>query len=217
MLTALLFPIFFCWSYILELTAYFLLNQKLKLHKVSFKNPLQITLLICSTLTFVAATFTCLPQTPIYFILISALWITIFTDLSQMLISRFVSLYLAPVGMLASWYGITQISLQESVLSSIFAAAIFIIINKTFRFFKGHDGLGQGDIELLACIGAWLGAIGTWVTITVGSSIGTILALLYMCITKKRIKMIPFGPFLALGAILYMLFVHLPKKHSFLN
>jgi leader peptidase (prepilin peptidase)/N-methyltransferase len=206
MLIALLFPLFFCWSYILETIAYFLLHQKFKLLKINPKDPVQLLLLSASTITFVIAAYTCLPQTPLFFILISTLWITVFTDLSHMLISRWVSLYLVPVGIIASWFNMTQITATESIASCIIAATLFTLINKIFYFFKGHDGLGQGDIELLACIGAWLGIVGTWFTITIGSTIGTILALGYMLATKKRIKAFPFGPFLALGAIIFMLY-----------
>lgn len=208
MLTALLIPLFFCWSYILETIAYFLLHSHFKLLKINIKDPVQIILLSSSTATFIAAFQTCLPQTPLFFILISALWITIFTDLSHMLISRWVSLYLIPIGIIASWYGMTGITLTESIISSMIAAAIFIFINKIFHFLKGHDGLGQGDIELVACIASWLGALGIWSTITIGSTIGTLLGLGYMLVTKKKIKAIPFGPFLAIGAIIFMLYQH---------
>lgn len=202
----LLFPLFFCWSYILEIIAYFLLHQKFKLLKINLNDLVQMSLLSTSTITFIIATFTCLPQTPLFFLLISALWITIFTDLAHMLISRWVSLYLIPVGIIASWLQMTHITTEESILSSIIAAGILTLINKIFYLIKGHDGLGQGDIELLACIGAWLGMIGTWFTLTIGSIIGTILAIGYMLITKTKIKAIPFGPFLALGAIVFMLY-----------
>jgi leader peptidase (prepilin peptidase) / N-methyltransferase len=209
MLRALLFPLFFFWSYILETIAYFLLHQKFKLLKINPKDSIQLLLLSGSTATFVIATYTCLPETPLLFILISALWITVFTDLSHMLISRWVSLYLIPVGIIASWFDMTQITTTESIITSILAAALFALINKIFYFFKGHDGLGQGDVELLACIGAWLGFLGTWFTITIGSTLGTIFGLGYMLWTKKTIRALPFGPFLALGAILFMLY----EKH----
>jgi len=206
MLSALLFPLFFAWSYTLEIIAYFLLHQQIKLLKLNFKDSVQISLLTASTVSFFIASYTCLPKTPLFFLLISALWITIFTDFSHMLISRWVSLYLAPVGIFASWYQMTQITVQESIFSSLIGAGFFILINKIFYYIKGHNGLGQGDVELLACIGAWLGILGTWFTVMTGSTIGTIIALGYMLTTKKKIKIIPFGPFLAIGAILFMLY-----------
>lgn len=206
MLTAFLFPLFFFWSYILETVAYFLLHQKFNLLKINPKDPIQLLLLSASTITFVIAAYTCLPETPLFFILISALWITVFTDMAHMLISRWVSLYLAPVGIIASWFDMTQITATESIITCIISAAFFTLINKIFYLFKGHDGLGQGDVELLACIGAWLGIMGTWFTITIGSTLGTILGLGYMLWTKQRIKALPFGPFLALGAIVFMLY-----------
>ncbi len=206
MLIALLFPLFFLWSYILEIIAYFLLHQKFKLLKINSKDPIQLLLLSASTITFIVATYTCLPETPLFFFLISALWITVFTDMAHMLISRWVSLYLVPVGIIASWFDMTQITATESIITCIISAALLTLINKIFCFFKGHDGLGQGDIELLACIGAWLGIFGTWFTITIASTVGTILGLLYMLWTKKTIKALPFGPFLAFGAIIFILY-----------
>ncbi|MBI2344689.1 prepilin peptidase [Candidatus Dependentiae bacterium] len=203
MLIAFLFPIFFYWSYLLEIIAYFLLHQKFKILKIDLKNPVQLVLLCSSTITFIVSVQTFLPKTPIFFILVSALWITIFTDLSHMLISRWVSLYLIPIGFLASWCEMTHITFQESILSSGIAAGFFMTINKIFYRIKGHDGLGQGDIELLACIAAWIGALGTWVTITIGSTLGSILGLVYILIRKKKIKAVPFGPFIALGAIIF--------------
>ena len=202
---AFLFPLFFYWSYILETIAYFLLHQKFKLLKINLKDPVQMILLTVSAITFVIATFTCLPQMPLYFLLISALWITIFTDLSHMLISRWVSLYLVPVGIIASLLKMTHITLEESILSSMIAAGILILINKIFYFFKGHDGLGQGDIELLACIASWLGLLGAWFTVMIGSSIGVISCLLYIIWKRKKIIIVPFGPFLALGALIFMI------------
>jgi len=72
---------------------------------------------------------------------------------------------------------------------------------------KRH-GLGQGDLELLAFIGSFLGIIGTWFTLLIGSLLGSLFGISYWIVQRKinRNLKIPFGPFLALSAIIFVLF-----------
>lgn len=57
--------------------------------------------------------------------------------------------------------------------------------------------LGGGDIKMMAMVGAFLGPLGSLLTIFVGSVIG---ALIFGPISLKTKKLVPFGVFLALGA-----------------
>lgn len=217
---AFLLPFFFIWAFILERVAHFLIHQPCSIPCVTsdreqtsqiltkiftYKSITQWLLRLMCTLSFLTATFTCLPNTPAYFIFISALWITVHTDLEYMLISRLVSLYLVPVGILASALHLLPITPTESILASFFAGSFLMITNKIFKLLKGHDGLGQGDIELLAFIGAWIGLLGTWCTIVIGSITGTIVGLAYLVGSRRQIRILPFGPFLALGALLFLM------------
>lgn len=143
---------------------------------------------------------------PAYFLFLSALWITVHTDLCEMLISRFVSCYLIPFAFFLAWNNFLPISIGESMLTACAAYSFFWITNKIFYLLKKHDGLGQGDLELIAMIGAFLGAVGCWSTILFASLSGTICGCLYLFWTKKSIKYLPFGPFLALGASTFVLY-----------
>ncbi len=143
---------------------------------------------------------------PAYFVFFSALIVTIHTDLQHMLISRFVSLYLIPTGILLSAFNLTFINPLESMISAITGYGFLWIINKIFYKIKKHDGLGQGDLELLAFIGSFIGLVGCWVTILVGSTLGTIIGCMYMLLTKKPVSVVPFGLFLAIGALFFVSF-----------
>jgi leader peptidase (prepilin peptidase) / N-methyltransferase len=203
MLLILLFFLFLIWSYILSTTAHFLIHNRFRL---SLPTTLQTVLLFACASSFVSLWLTILPQYPLFFMLASALWITIFTDLDHMLISRLASLYLIPVGIIANYYDVLMISPQESIIAAFFTMGILLLINILFCKIKGYNGLGQGDIELMGCIAAWLGCIGAWFTLLIGSTIGVISCLCYMLWTRTTISMIPFGPFLALGSLVFMIF-----------
>lgn len=69
-------------------------------------------------------------------------------------------------------------------------------------------GMGMGDVKLLAGIGGWLGYQGVLTTLLYGSLIGTFVALILIFAGKKGYNMqsaLPFGPCLALGALLHLL------------
>ena len=69
----------------------------------------------------------------------------------------------------------------------------------------GKEGMGGGDIKLLAMIGAFLGWEGVLFTIMASSLTGTVVGLIVMLRAGKGMKMaVPFGPFLAIGAMLYL-------------
>jgi len=141
-----------------------------------------------------------------YFIFFSALIISIRTDLDQMLISRFVTVYLIPIGYCAAFIHRLPISLSMAIVGSLFGYFLLWIANKLCIKFAGQDGLGQGDIELLAMIGAFTGPLGCWVALTVGSCLGTFFSLIIMAIKKQRLIKIAFGPYLSLGAMIFVLY-----------
>ncbi len=67
--------------------------------------------------------------------------------------------------------------------------------------------MGGGDIKLLAMIGATIGWKGVFFTVFIASVVGTLTGLLMMLSTKSSMKMaVPFGPFLSIGAIIYIFF-----------
>jgi len=161
---------------------------------------------------FTVATLTALYYTvptiyfPAYFIFFSALIITFRTDVEFMLISRFVTIFLIPLGFLFSALGLLPISFLSSVLGTLLGYFFLFFVSKIFIFITGKQGIGQGDLELLAFIGSFIGITGCWISLFLGSIIGSIFGLLYITITKKsKTAKMPFGQFLAIGAIMYVL------------
>jgi leader peptidase (prepilin peptidase)/N-methyltransferase len=140
---------------------------------------------------------------PAFIFFFSALLISVRTDLETMLISRFVTLFIIPLGFIFSYLNLLPLTILDSVLGALFGYGILALIALIFRHLTSKEGLGQGDIELLAFIGSFTGIAGCWIALFLGSLTGSIAGSIHMTITKT--KKIPFGPFLALGAIAYVL------------
>ena len=71
---------------------------------------------------------------------------------------------------------------------------------------RKQEGMGGGDIKLLAWIGAVLGWTSIPFVIMVSSVIGSLVGLVVAARSKSGLKaVIPFGPYLALAAVLYLL------------
>lgn len=142
-----------------------------------------------------------------YFIFFSALIVTIRTDLETMLIARYVTLYAVPVGWILAFLGYLPITLTQSILGSIAGYLILLLISVTFTRIKGKEGMGQGDLELLAFIGSFVGLWGVWITLMLASTIGAICGMGYLIYARQKESIaLPFGPFLAWGAIFFVLF-----------
>jgi|SRR5579863_1498452 len=174
------------------------------------KKPISLLYPLIELLTLVVlyAVYTCVDHQffVAYFLFASALIITIRSDLETMLISRFVSLYAVPVGIVCGAFGLLPIGPVDSVTGALFGYGLFWCIATAFYHFTGKHGLGQGDIDLLAFIGSFTGIIGCWATMLIGSIAGSVVGIVALLCTKQGLQTrIPFGPFLALGAIYYIL------------
>lgn len=139
-----------------------------------------------------------------YLLFFSALIIATATDLHGMIIPQMVTLYLIPVGMLLSYTTVLPLTVFESFLGACFGYSILWITGVIFKAFTHQQGIGEGDMELLAMIGSFLGLQGVLITIMYGSILGCIGGIMYLFIAKKgKETPIPFGPFLALGATVF--------------
>jgi leader peptidase (prepilin peptidase) / N-methyltransferase len=145
-----------------------------------------------------------------YFIFSSALIVTIRSDIETMLISRCVTIFLVPLGALFSTYGLLPLSLRESIAGALFGYLFLFSINSIFKYLRNMDGIGEGDFDLILFIGSFTGIIGCWTSIMIGSILGSLYGLCTFLFTKNtndKLSLqtkIPFGPFLAFGAFLFI-------------
>lgn len=69
-----------------------------------------------------------------------------------------------------------------------------------------REAMGLGDANWMACVGAFLGWKAVLFTILAGSVLGALISLLFIALRRRDFAArIPFGPYLAAGATLYLL------------
>lgn len=151
--------------------------------------------------------YTLLIRFAVYLIFISALILATATDLFDLVIPQPATLWLIPGAALAAFYNILPLTVWESLGGAFLGYAVLWIVATGFKLATRKEGLGVGDMELLAMIGAFLGPLGAWLSLMIGSIAGMIIAGFYLAITRQQATVrIPFGPFLSFGAILFLFY-----------
>lgn len=138
---------------------------------------------------------------PAYIFFFSALIVSVRTDLEHMIISRLVSLYAVPAGVLFTYTHALPITSTSSIIGAAVGYGSLWLIKELFFALTHKEGLGQGDLDLLAFIGAFVGIMGVFPTLLIASTSGALFGIICIITGKaSRKTRIPFGPFLALGA-----------------
>jgi leader peptidase (prepilin peptidase) / N-methyltransferase len=95
-----------------------------------------------------------------------------------------------PPGWLASLIGIAV------------GGGLLLLVSEVYLRVRGEEGLGMGDVKMLAMIGAFLGWKLTLLTLVLSSLVGSLVGLGMIAARKGGLKYaLPFGTFLALAAI----------------
>jgi len=141
-----------------------------------------------------------------YGALYSALLVVAGTDLSHKVIPNVVTYPGITVGLLSA-ATILPLGLANSVIGMLVGGGILWLLAWASPYLFGKEGMGGGDIKLLAMIGAFLGWKPALMTIMVGSFVGSVVGVSLLALQViKREDYIPFGPFLVFGALVSLFF-----------
>jgi leader peptidase (prepilin peptidase)/N-methyltransferase len=95
------------------------------------------------------------------------------------------------------------LSVGESLFSAVFCAGSLWAVGALYHKIRHREGLGLGDVKMVAMIGAFLGISGALLTLIVGSLLGAVVGLCYIWFTGKDASTyeLPFGSFLGIAAL----------------
>lgn len=156
-------------------------------------------------------------QTLIYMIFFGALIASSFIDLELRIIPNSLTLGAWAVTLIFALFQARgfPLSFEMALVSGISFYLLFWFVSRFYYWLTGEEGLGGGDVKFVGFIGSVVGLQGSIVVLLVASFVGAAAALLMMLLYRKTKKYpIPFGPFLALGAMVYILF---PASTSWLG
>jgi len=140
------------------------------------------------------------------FLFCSALVVITFIDIEHQIIPDEISLSGIVIGFILSFF-LKGHSWLNSLLGILLGGGSLLLVAYVYQRITGKDGMGGGDIKLLAMMGAFLGWKAMPFIIFASSLVGSVFGISLMLLQKKDAKLaIPFGPYLAFGAVLYIFY-----------
>ncbi len=126
-------------------------------------------------------------------------------DFKTTLLPDNITLPILWLGIIANYFQLFC-SLEDSILGAIFGYSSLWLVFQIFKLITGKEGMGYGDFKLFALLGAWLGWQYLIAIILISSVVGSIIGVT-LIVTKAlgRDVPTPFGPYLALGGIICLL------------
>jgi leader peptidase (prepilin peptidase)/N-methyltransferase len=146
------------------------------------------------------------PQLPVYAALVAALIVITFIDLEHQIIPDVISLPGIVIGLGCAAVGLGP-SLGASLGGLLLGGGFLYVIAVGYELLTGREGMGGGDIKLLAMIGTFLGWTGVLTTLLIASFSGALAGGTLILLGRGDGRSpIPFGPFLAAGATFALFF-----------
>ena len=143
------------------------------------------------------------PIAIVYMLLCTLLIIISFIDLRERIIPDVLSVPFIIIGFAFSFF-LRNINPLDSLLGILAGGGSLLLIaivgSKLFK----KEAMGGGDIKLAAMLGAFLGWQLTLLSLFLGFFVGSVIGVLIMVTSKNKNDVIPFGPFIALGAMISM-------------
>jgi len=140
------------------------------------------------------------------FLFSSGLVVITFIDIEHQIIPDEISLPGIVLGFIFSFFLPWQ-NWVNSLAGILLGGGSLLLVAYTYHCLTGKEGMGGGDIKLLAMMGAFLGWKAIPFIIFASSLVGSVVGVSMMLIQKKDSKLaIPFGPYLAFGALLYVFY-----------
>ena len=121
-------------------------------------------------------------------------------DLEHQLLPNVITLPGIAIGLIAS--AVLPPGIVDALIGVVIGGGVLWLIGEAYFRYSGQEGMGGGDVKMLAMIGAFLGWKLVLVTLVLSSVAGSLIGLLVIVGKRGGMKYaLPYGTFLALGAL----------------
>jgi leader peptidase (prepilin peptidase)/N-methyltransferase len=125
-------------------------------------------------------------------------------DLEHQILPNSITLPGIVIGLLLSL--IAPPGIRDAAIGALLGAGILYGIAGAYYLWRREEGMGMGDVKMLAMVGAFLGWKAVLVTLVLSSFSGAIIGVILLRVQGRDMKFaLPFGTFLAIGALIAML------------
>ena len=124
-------------------------------------------------------------------------------DLEHQILPNSITLPGIAVGLILST--IAPPGIKDAAIGALVGGGILYAIAWGYYLWRREEGMGMGDVKMLAMLGAFLGWKAVLVTVILASFAGAFIGLAMMAFQRGDMKYaLPFGTFLAIGAVVAM-------------
>ncbi len=199
------------WKDNIPIISYLFLNGKCRRCKKKISPQYLIVELIAITYFLGIYYLFGISLTTLLFLILGLSFIIIFIiDLKYYIIPNALTFSLMVIGFIKSFDpNLNPIfpNYINSLIGGIFGYLIIWSIIYFYKQVRNKEGMGLGDAKLLSAIGFWFG----WISIPFVIFLSSIIALLFvipslMKKSKKLSSQIPFGPYIIIGTLIYLIF-----------
>ena len=121
-------------------------------------------------------------------------------DLEHHLLPNVITLPGIVAGLIVST--IVPPGLKDALIGALIGGGVLWAIGEAYYRYSGREGMGGGDVKMLAMIGAFLGWKLVLVTLVLSSVAGSVIGMTVIALRRGDMKYaLPYGTFLALGAL----------------
>ncbi len=136
-------------------------------------------------------------------VFVLALLAVVFIDFDFRIIPDSITLPGTAAGLL--WSLVGPLPARDALLGTLAGGGTLLLVAWGYERLTGREGMGLGDVKLMAMVGACLGWTGAFGTLLAGSLVGSLVGLgLILARRGNRLTALPFGTFLAPAAWLVM-------------
>lgn len=157
---------------------------------------------------------------------VSMMIVLVFTDLTEYILPDEITLGGLVVGLLFSPFvlldpGLSEliwllagtrsepwiVSLVESAFAALMMGGVLFLVSEFYYRWRGREGLGLGDVKMMAMVGAFWGMQRAFMILLMGSLAGALLGGIFILVKRKEwTHELPYGSYLGLTAIVATLF-----------
>jgi leader peptidase (prepilin peptidase) / N-methyltransferase len=124
-------------------------------------------------------------------------------DLEHQILPNSITLPGIVIGLLLSL--IAPPGWKDALIGALIGGGILYAIAGAYYLWRREEGMGMGDVKMLAMIGAFLGWKAVLVTLVLASFSGAVIGVMLLSAQRGGMKFaLPFGTFLSIGALIAM-------------